>query len=445
MPMLLLNRLLFMAEILTAEFLIVFRLRKKKRFALWFMLSATAGFAVAFVLPLVYNALYTSFTFLLMFGVTVPMLKLCLDESWKNIVFCGVAAYTIQHFGYGIANLFTTTINGNISVVFGMYADGMPDVKGINLFSVLNALVYLLAYFVAYCFAYFAFVRKIERGAQFSIRNTAVLLVCGVGLLVDIVINVIFVYNAADSSTLTLILNALYESLCSVFLLYIQFGIIGKSELESELSLAQELLREKERQYNLSKDNIELINLKCHDLRHQIRAIGEGKGLPKDAVDEIKDAISIYDAAVHTDNEVLDIILTEKSLKCASDSIALTCVADGHCLEFMERSDVYALFGNALDNAIEAVEKLEKEQRTVGLLVRSVGNMVSINIYNPYAGELKVGADGFPLTSKSDTDFHGIGLRSIRRIAEKYNGICTASTKGGTFSLNVLLSHKMQG
>lgn len=443
MPMLLLNRLLFVAEILIAEFLIVFRLKKKKYFALWFALSAAVGFAVTLVLPLYYNALYTSFTFLVLFGVTVPMLKLCLDESWKNIVFCGVAAYTIQHFGYGIANLFTTAIDGNVSMIFGMYADGVINVTGITLFSLLMALVYILAYFCAYCFAYFAFVRKIKRGVDFTIRSTAVMLICAAGLLVDIVINVIFIYNAGDSSMLALVLNAVYESLCSVFLLYIQFGIIGKSELESELSLTQELLREKERQYNLSKDNIELINLKCHDLRHQIRLIGEGRDLPAETVDEIKNAISIYDAEVRTDNEVLDIILTEKSLRCARDSIALTCVADGHCLEFMERSDIYTLFGNALDNAIEAVEKLEKEQRTVGVLVKSVGNMVSINIYNPYAGELKVDADGFPLTSKENTAFHGIGIRSIRRIAEKYNGICSTNAKGGTFSLNVLLSHKI--
>lgn len=443
MSMLLLNRLLFVAEILTAEFLIVFRLKKKKYFPLWFAVSAVIGVALSCALPLYYDALYTAFTFLLIFCATVPMLKLCLDESWKNIVFCGVAAYTIQHFGYGIANLFTTVINGDVSLILGMYADGSINVTGLNLFSVLLALVYILAYFCAYCVVYFAFVRNIKRGADFTIRSTAVMLICAAGLIVDIIINVIFLYNSGDSSMLALVLNAVYESLCSMFLLYIQFGIIGKSELESELSLTQELLREKERQYHLSKDNIELINLKCHDLRHQIRMIGEGRDLPAETVDEIKNAISIYDAEVRTDNEVLDIILTEKSLRCARDSIALTCVADGHCLEFMERSDIYTLFGNALDNAIEAVEKLEKEQRTVGVLVKSVGNMVSINIYNPYAGEINMGPDGFPLTSKENTAFHGIGIRSIRRIAEKYNGICSTSAKGGIFSLTVLMSHKI--
>ena len=201
-------------------------------------------------------------------------------------------------------------------------------------------------------------------------------------------------------------------------------------------------MREKERQYNLSKENIELINLKCHDLRHQIRQIGKDKGLSLGTVGEIESAISIYDAEVRTDNEVLDIILTEKSLRCALDGIALTCVADGHSLDFMEDTDIYSLFGNALDNAIEAVSRLEKERRNVGVVVRSINNLVSVNVRNSYDGEITLDADGLPLTTKSDKNFHGIGVKSIRQIAEKYNGTCSVSLNNGVFNLNVLVARK---
>ncbi len=443
MPMLVLNRLLFVAEIFTAEFLIVFRHRKKKFFALWFGLFLIGAAALAIAIPLIYNAFYTICSFIAIFAVTIPMLKLSCEISWKNVVFCGVAAYTMQHFGYGVANIFTTVIEGDVNMIFGMYSQGVLNITDITLFSVLKGLVYITAYYVVYSFVYIVFVKKIERGAEFCIRSTAVMLVCGAGLLVDVIINVIVIYYVDEKNTLMLVMNAFYESLCSVFILYIQFGLIRKGELEHELDLTQVLLREKERQYKLSKDNIELINFKCHDLRHQIREIGEGRGLPAETVEEIKDAISIYDAGVHTDNEVLDIILTEKSLKCARDEIALTCVADGKSLEFMEKSDIYSLFGNALDNAIEAVMQLETEKRTVGVIVRSVGNMVSVNIYNPFAGTLETDTDGFPVTTKDNTDFHGFGIKSIRRIAEKYNGICTASTNNNTFVLNVLMSKKI--
>ena len=104
--------------------------------------------------------------------------------------------------------------------------------------------------------------------------------------------------------------------------------------------------------------------------------------------------------------------------------------------------DADRLFGNALDNAIEAVLRLEEKKRNVGVVVRSKGDMVSVNVHNSYDGQAVIGADGFPVTTKEDKNFHGIGLKSIRQIAEKYHGICTVSTNEDTFILNVLLARK---
>lgn len=436
-------RLLFMVELFTAEFLFMYRLRKRRFFALRFAACIVLGGTLAYFIPPVFNAFYMSLTFLLLFAATVPMMKFCCDENWKNIFFCGIAAYTIQYFSYCLANFVLAIIDGGVSPVFGMYFEGMLEFSKPDLKMLFISLVYVMIYFLAYTAMYALFVRRIKRGVKFKIKSMTIMLFIMVALIVEIFINLIAVYYSTDESFIVSLMNTVYESLCSIFLLYIQFGLVKADELEKELDFTRELLREKERQYKLSKDNIELINFKCHDLRHQIREIGEGKGLPAEAVEEIKDAISIYDASVHTDNEVLDIILTEKSLKCTRDSIALTCVADGRSLDFMEKSDIYSLFGNALDNAMEAVMQLETERRTVGVIVRSVGNMVSVNIYNPYAGEVETDADGLPMTTKDNGDFHGFGIKSIKRIAEKYNGICTTSTNNNTFVLNVLMSKKI--
>lgn len=81
-------------------------------------------------------------------------------------------------------------------------------------------------------------------------------------------------------------------------------------------------------------------------------------------MDEIEKSVSLYDANVKTGNTVLDTILTEKSLLCYKKGIILSCVADGENIAFMEDADVYSLFGNALDNAIEAVLKLEEQRKT---------------------------------------------------------------------------------
>ena len=65
---------------------------------------------------------------------------------------------------------------------------------------------------------------------------------------------------------------------------------------------------------------------------------------------------------------VLDVILTAKERACADRGITFTAVADGSLLSGMSSMDIASLFGNALDNAIEATSKLPKyEQRLIKL------------------------------------------------------------------------------
>ena len=153
---------------------------------------------------------------------------------------------------------------------------------------------------------------------------------------------------------------------------------------------------------------------------------------------EIERVISIYDAAVKTGNEALDTILTEKSLQCNANGIRITCMADGASLAFMRESDIYTLFGNAVDNAIEAVMKLrDPEKRVIGLKVKKSGGFVLVHIYNYYAGELRM-KDGRPVTSKEDRGEHGFGVRSMQQITERYGGSLKIEPQEDVFNLSVV-------
>lgn len=437
MPISLLYRYLVVLEIFIAEYLFVQKLKKRKLFYLRYLGAFILDIGLATVLPLVYNEFYMSFVFLLLFAVTVPALKFCCDESFINVFFCAIAGYTVQHFSYGIANLVLTLVAQGGSALGGLYFDGNIDFTVMDSKTAICALLYVISYFVSYTALYYIFGRKLKHDGL-MINSKSILLLVGAGLAIDICFNSIAVYYIEGSNIIIRILIIVYEEFCCFFLLYVQFGLVKTVELQTELSLMSELLREKERQYNLSKDNIELINVKCHDMRHQIRSIGKDKGISREAVNEIESAISVYDAVVRTGNEVLDIILTEKSLKCTHEQIELTCVADGKALAFMDETDIYSLFGNALDNAINAVSGLEKEKRLIGVIVRITGDMVSVNVYNTYEGEIKLDGEGFPVTSK-DKNYHGIGMRSIRRTAEKYGGSASVAVEKDTFNLFVIM------
>ncbi len=222
--------------------------------------------------------------------------------------------------------------------------------------------------------------------------------------------------------------------------LYLQNELFKKSEMRKEIEMMN-LLRKKEReQYYLSKETIALINQKTHDLKHQIRAL---RNMPKEQadryLDELEESVSLYEAIVKTGNETLDIILTEKSLFCREQGIALSCVADGSCLDFMDTVDLYAILGNAIDNAIEAVGKLkEREQKQIDLMIYRRKKFLTIQIINPMEAPL-VYQDGFPVTTKKDRGFHGFGFRSIEHNLKKYEGVLNLEEEDGCFSVTMLI------
>lgn len=152
------------------------------------------------------------------------------------------------------------------------------------------------------------------------------------------------------------------------------------SILKGDKKRLEELLDYAAKQYAVSKENIENLNKKCHDLKYKIAEFEKAGTFDRSALDEMKTLIARYDCTVHTGNPEPDIVLTEKSLACRNKGIEFTCVADGAILPKMEAGDMYAFFGNAVDNAIEAVEKLSDDKKFISLTV-SPGEFIMHILY----------------------------------------------------------------
>ena len=225
-----------------------------------------------------------------------------------------------------------------------------------------------------------------------------------------------------------------------IIIMYMQNELFKKSEIKQELELMNLLWKKEQEQYHLTKENIALINQKSHDLKHQIRAIRKAtKEEFKQYLDEIEESVLIYESIVKTGNDVFDTILTEKSLYCKDREIQVTCVADGSQMDFINTVDLYAILGNAMDNAIEAVEKFEdKEKRQIDVLIYKQQSFLVMNFINPMPEKL-VYKEELPVTTKGDKKVHGFGLRSIKYIAKKYDGVVNISEEDGCFSLKILM------
>lgn len=156
-------------------------------------------------------------------------------------------------------------------------------------------------------------------------------------------------------------------------------------------------------------------------------------------VQDLMQGMTGYEQLVETGNKILNGLLSEKITLAAKDDIDVNACFDFRAGAFMEDMDICAIFGNALDNAIEASRQVkDPEQRSI-LIKCSVesGNLL-LTFINYYEGTLSR-QSGLPASTKSGS-MHGIGLSSIQRSAKKYGGTMTADTDDyHNFVLTVLI------
>lgn len=224
-------------------------------------------------------------------------------------------------------------------------------------------------------------------------------------------------------------------------ILYAHYVQWCELHVRRELESMQNVLVSQYQQYQMSRESVEIINRKYHDFKHQIQALRNETSEVRrnEYLDELESDIKTYEAQNKTGNQVLDVLLTSKSLQCAKKGITLTCVADGTLLNFVYTMDLCSIFGNALDNAMECAERIEDaEKRLIHLRVAAQKGFVLIQVEN-YMEDTLVFKENFPVTSKKDRNYHGYGLKSMRYVAQKYNGTMTAGVDNHWFELKMLL------
>lgn len=357
--------------------------------------------------------------YLLFFLIGYGSIQLCMRCEKSEAMFCMTCALATQHLSY--------VLYDDVLALSGWAYD---SVQAVAIISAVMLLVYLAAYYL--------FVRKMKQHPELSFQNRENLIVGGLLILFTIVIKFIMEpYLSARSMTKLYVLVSIYDIVCCVLALMLERGLFRNQALTDEKNFLTQLVHMQEEQYRTSKANVEMVNIKCHDMKHQISHITSTTD--PDAIRELEQIISVYDSSLQTGNEILDVCLMEKKLLCEKNSIKLDCIANGQCLSFMQPSDLFSLFGNALDNAMEAVCKLDDvEKRIIFVSVKEELGMAIIHVENNYTGEL-IMAVGIPRTSKDDEFYHGYGVKSIRMVVEKYDGNMALLPQNGIFNLNITI------
>lgn len=174
-----------------------------------------------------------------------------------------------------------------------------------------------------------------------------------------------------------------------------------------------------------------------HDLKNHLLVMESRQNVAetRQMAETLRSQIADYEDYVHTGNEFLDIILKDKAAKAREKQIDFSALVDFKGMDFIEPLDISTIFGNAIDNAMEASERLPEDQRLITVKAERVRDMLIITVEN----NTLLGTQPADGTTKKDRFVHGFGIPNIKKAVEKYDGQCSFRQEDGTYLLKILI------
>ncbi len=240
-------------------------------------------------------------------------------------------------------------------------------------------------------------------------------------------------------------MNIFYSICLIIFVEILTYYLFIKISKNNKLKLDYELL---ELQYKSYKKNVidiqnmyESIRSIRHDMKNHLLCIlnileKDNKKLVYDYIQNlIKQQESINHSIIFSGNDALDAIINIKQSKAKHYGLSID-ITIANTLTFMSADDICILIGNLLDNAILAAKESKEKQITLNIQPQDtyVSIVVSNSIYksilkdNP---ELK--------TTKINKDYHGYGIKNVKKVAEAYNGLVRFYENNNLFISDILL------
>ena len=198
-----------------------------------------------------------------------------------------------------------------------------------------------------------------------------------------------------------------------------------------------------EQNYRLLRQSAELNRHLVHDVKHHLLILkeyvkeGNLHGL-ETYLDEIENEYMYVPRKVWTGNGFLDFILNQKKSRAESRRIKFDIDSEVIPVWGFTDSEISVVFGNLLDNAIEACEKVVGRDKCIHVFMKKRGDIVVVKIRNSIA-EVPVRMKGKLISSKAQPGLHGYGLKSVKRVIFKRGGYfdCHADENGFWVNISV--------
>lgn len=405
-------------ELFSALFLFTINLEKRKYFILRNILFI---FAIAFFCFIrAYfpsTTIYTKIiSYFVLYLVCFAFNYFIYNATLRTILYCTIGGIIAQHTSYVLSDFFRYLIETNYH----------------NL--ILANCIYIISTVAIYTLLFFIFSFHQDPRDYAKLQRGIIIISSLILFVICIFVIQFFEFYRSEVSFHYYVLFVILDTTCCISIYLIQ----KISYTSAKNAIETEIFKNRINQYESMQNVIEVMNIRIHDLKHQLHKIEKENSASPEAISQLNESISKYKSFSRCGNDVIDAILTEKNIKFEKESIIFTYFLNGKLFDNFSTLDIHSIFGNALDNAIEFLITLPKENRFLTIRSFEKGNIAKVSFENTYIGKPKFNKQGLLDTTKDNSMYHGFGLKSIKATIKKYNGSMSITIEDNTFKLQLL-------
>ena len=403
--------------------------------ALIFSIAGTAAKCFYGVSDTTFNISNT--VFMILFAVCVIYFCVIVKApaAKKLFVICFVAIFAF------FISLMTSVIWDRFGVrLFGPgYIDDDPYSVGYTVFLLLfTSVVFPLAYYITKRYV----IPMLE-----VLDNTELAYVAAMSVLMLLLLSVGFAVTrteliaASASVFICLVLCIAVGSVYTVSFIFVR-KLKEQQRLRIDVLRAEHANNMAQEQYKHICENIESQRQLRHNFRQQLITL---RGLCDEQPEKVQvylaeyiDHIPEYSITPICTNAVLNSIISYYKSTAETEGFTFKCNVKLPAVMNVPDYDLVTILGNLLENALDAGRLLPKDKRLIIVNIGYSHKMLGITVYNSFDGTLLT-EDGNFISTKHDHD--ALGLKSVKNIADKYNGSASFESRGGMFYSAVMLTN----
>lgn len=279
---------------------------------------------------------------------------------------------------------------------------------------------------------------KINKQLDFVFHSKKWISLIIVEFLVFLTLNIFFAQTVNGMDNVLNSIGIFISLLLFIFVLIVFLVLNQESKEKEDLTYLMQKMDFEQKYYKDALNQYNEVRRIRHDLKYlknQLMVCVANNDLNK--IGEIlsdDETINLStETPIITGNSSLDYILNIKALDCQKKGCNIQFCIEHNNLSFMKETDIFVLIGNMIDNAIEHCSNADKH---IKIMIGYQKGFIMIACSNP-TDLLDISSNKNPLsTSKKDKFNHGYGMRSMKLITEKYDGIFSYKVENHTFIIS---------